>query len=177
MTQFDASGAALRNGSLTNGREIGAYAIAQAIKLALTYALSFSGLMSPLYLAAFRAGGAMGVVPLTFVVNLVWGSIALLLFLALRAALGGVPAMIGQPGQEGAFTSRGGEIGAFAIAYLLLMVAVLALNSAYLGPIYATLSRNGQSQVIFAIALAVSLVNALMVYLLFIALRSAFCRP
>ena len=176
MTQFDTPGIALRNGGLTNAREIGAYAIAQAVKLALTYAVSFSGLLSPLYLAAFKAGGAIGVVPVTFAINIIWGSVALLLFLALRAALGGVPLMIGGSGRDSAFTSRGGEIGAFIIAYVLMMIVVLLLHSAYLGPVYAALSRGGQSQIVFAIALAISLVNALIVYPIFIGLRSAFCK-
>jgi hypothetical protein len=176
MTQFAAPDVAPQNGGLTNGREIGAYAIAQGIKLALTYAVGFSGLLSPLYLAAFKAGGAAGVVPVTFVINVVWGGVALLLFLALRAALGGVPAMVGGSGRDSAFTSRGGEIGAFIIAYLVLIVAVLILHSAYLAPIYAELSRSGQRQIVMAIGLAISVVNAALVYPIFIGLRSAFCR-
>lgn len=176
MTQFGAPGVALQNGGLTNGREIGAYAIAQAIKLALTYAVGFSGLLSPLYLAAFKAGGAVGVVPVTFVINVIWGGVALLLFLALRAAFGSVPAMVAGSGRDSAFTSRGGEIGAFVIAYLILVVVVLALHSAFLAPIYAELGRNGQRQIVMLIGLSVSVVNAILVYPIFIGLRSAFCR-
>jgi hypothetical protein len=174
MTQFGAIDVTPRNGGIINGREIGAYAIAQAIKTAVTYAVSFSGLLSPLYLAAYRSGGAIGIIPVTFVVNLLWGGVALLLFFALRAALGGVPRMVGS--NESAFTSRGGEIGAFVIAHLLLIVVVLALNSLFLAPIYAAFSHAGQSQVVFVIGLSISLVNAALVYLIFIGLRSAFCR-
>jgi hypothetical protein len=176
MAQFDAPGIARRDGSLTNGRETGAYAIAQVIKLALTYAVGFSGLLSPLYMAAYKAGGAAGVVPVTFVINVIWGGMALLLFLALRAALRGVPAIVAGTGRESAFTSRGGEIGAFAIAYLILVVAILVLHSAYLASIYAELGRNGQRQLIMAIGLAISGANAVLVYPIFIGLRSAFCR-
>jgi riboflavin transporter FmnP len=98
-----------------------------------------------------------------------------LLFLALRAALGGVPTMVG--GSESAFTSRGEEIGAFVIAYLLMSIVVLTLNALFLSPIYAALGHGGQSELIFVIGLSISLVNAALVYPIFIGLRSAFCRP
>jgi hypothetical protein len=39
MTQFGAIDVTPRNGGITNGLEIGAYAIAQAIKIAVTYAV------------------------------------------------------------------------------------------------------------------------------------------
>ncbi|HEV2187251.1 MAG TPA: hypothetical protein VGR70_08580 [Stellaceae bacterium] len=147
------------------------------IKIALVYALSYTGLLSPLYLAAFRAGGAIAVVPVTLGLNIVWGGVVLLLFLALRVALGGVPTMVAGAGQESAFTSRGGEIGAFVVAYLLIMISVLTFNGLFLSPLYASLGRGGQGQIAFAIGLAISLVNAVLVYLIFIGLRSAFCRP
>ena len=176
MAQFDTGSIVVQNGGLTNGREIGAYAIAQVIKLALTYAVGFSGLLSPLYMAAYKIGGSLGVVPVTLVINVIWGGVALLLFLALRAALGGVPAVVAGPGRESAFTSRAGEIGAFVIAYLILVVIVLVLHSAFLAPIYAELGRNGQRQVIMTIGLAISVANAVLVYPIFIGLRSALCR-
>jgi hypothetical protein len=175
MTQFGVIDVASRNGGITNGREIGAYAIAQAIKITLTYALSFSGLLSPLYLAAYKSGGTLAIIPVTLVINVLWGGLALLLFLALRAALDGVPATVG--GSDGAFTSRGGEIGAFVIAYLLMLIVVLALNGLFLASIYAALGHGGQQELVFAIGLSISLVNAALVYLIFIGLRSAFCRP
>jgi hypothetical protein len=176
MTQFGSPLVTSENAGLTNGREIGAYAIAQAIKIALVSTVSFSGLLFPIYLAAFKSGGAIAIIPVTFALNVIWGSIGLLLFLAFRAALGGVPAMVAGPGRESAFTSRGGEIGAFVIAYLLLIVVVLALNSLLLAPIYTELGRAGQRQIVFAIGLAISLVNAVLVFLIFIGLRSAMCR-
>jgi hypothetical protein len=93
MTQF--GGTAVRNEGISNGREAAAYAIAQTIKIALVYSLSFSGLLSPLYMAAFKTGGPIAVIPVTFAINVIWGGVTLLLFVALRAALGGVPATIG----------------------------------------------------------------------------------
>jgi hypothetical protein len=175
MTQFSTA-AASRNEGISNGREVGAYAIAQAIKIGLTYAASFSGLLSPLYAAAFKSGGAIAVLPVAFVINVVWGGVALLLFLGLRAALGGVPAMIAGPGREGAFMSRGGEIGAFVIAYLLVIVALMIASSVFLSAFYGSLNRSGQMQIVYAIGLSISLANAAVVYLIFITLRSAFCR-
>jgi len=142
----------------------------------LVSALSYSGLLSPLYLAAFRTGGAIAVVPVTVALNILWGGLVLLLFLALRAAVGGVPTLVAAADRENAFTSRGGEIGAFVIAYLLIMVAILMLNGLFLSPIYASLSRSGQTQIVFAIGLVISLINAVLVYAIFIGLRPAFCR-
>jgi hypothetical protein len=174
MTQFTST--AIRNEGITNGREVGAYTIAQAIKIALVYAVSFSGLLSPLYMAAFKTGGPIAVLPVTFSINVVWGGVTLLLFVGLRAALGGVPAMIAGPGQEGIFTSRGGEIGAFVIAYLLMMVVLMIVSGLFLSALYGSLNHNGQMQIVYAIGLSISLFNATATFLIFVALRAAFCR-
>jgi len=58
-----------------------------------------------------------------------------------------------------------------------MIIVVLTLNALLLAPIYAALGRGGQSELIFAVGLSISLVNAVLVYLLFVGLRSAFCRP
>ena len=176
MTQFEATGIALRNAGITNGREVGAYAIAQTAKIAFTYAVSLSGLLSPLYLAAYHYGGPIAVFPVTFAMSLVWGAVTLILFLLLRAGLSGVPVMIAGPERENVVTTRGGEIGAFVIAYLTVAVALMVLNGMYLGVLYASLSRGGQGAIAFAIGVSFSTAGAALIYVLFIALRAAFCR-
>jgi hypothetical protein len=176
MSQFEATGIAPRNAGISNGREVGAYAIAQIVKIALTYAASLSGVLSPLYLAAYHHGGAVAVFPVTFAIGVVWGAVTLILFLLLRAGLGGVPAMIADPGRENVVTTRGGEIGAFVVAYLTVAVALMVLNGMFLGPLYVSLSRSGQGAIAFAIGISFSTAGAVAVYFLFIALRAAFCR-
>jgi hypothetical protein len=175
MTQFTST--AVRNEGISNGREVGAYAIAQAIKIALVYAVSFSGFLSSLYMAAYKTGGPIAVIPVTFSINVVWGGVTLLLFVGLRAALGGVPAMIAGPGRESIFTSRGREIGAFVIAYLLMIVALMVASGLFLSALYGSLNHNGQMQIVYAIGLSISLVNAAVTFLIFVALRAAFLRP
>ena len=97
MTQFATADSEARNNGIANGREIGAYAIAQAIKLVLSFGLSLSGLLSPLYGWAYRSGGVTAIVPLTIAISVFWATLVLGLFLTLRGALGGVPAMIAGP--------------------------------------------------------------------------------
>jgi hypothetical protein len=175
MSQFGTPAPALSSSGVTNGREVAAYAIAQAVKISFSYALSYSGLLSPIYIAAFRNGGQPAILGASFVISAFWGTAALILFLLLRAMLGGVPAMIAQPGRR-RVTTRGGEIGAYAIAYLSLTTVVLALNGAFLAPIYVSMNRNGQGQIVFAMVLATTVVAAAIVYCVFIGLRAAFCR-
>jgi hypothetical protein len=114
--------------------------------------------------------------PVTVALNILWGGVVLLLFLALRAGLRGVPSMVAGADRESAFASRGGEIGAFVIAYLVIVIAAMVLNGLFLSSIYVSLGRAGQQQVVFAIGLAISLVSAVLVCVLFIGLRSAICR-
>jgi hypothetical protein len=175
MTQFDTVYPTGQNGGITNGREIGAYAIAQAIKIALSFGLSFSGLMSPFYTWAYRGGGTRAVFVVSIMVSVFWTAVLLILFLALRSAFGGVPTMIAKPGQEHAFISLGGEIGAYVIAFALLIAGLAALNSVVLGPILVSLNRDGQKIAAVAMSFSTALVGAMIAYILFVALRSAFC--
>jgi hypothetical protein len=175
MTQFGTVYPTSQNGGITNGREIGAYAIAQAIKIILSFALSFSGWLSPFFIWAYRAGGPRTVFLVSATISVFWTAVLLVLFLALRGALGGVPAMIAEPGREHAMASRGGEIGAYVIAFAFLIAGLTALNSVVLGPIYVSLNHSGQEMVTFAISFSTALVGAVLAYILFVALRSALC--
>jgi hypothetical protein len=177
MTQFGTmTGAPRQNSGLTNLRELAAYAIAQGAKIALTYVVSFSGLLSPVYIAAYRSGGQAAFLAVNFAISTVWGAVMLILFLLLRAGFGGVPSMIATAGRASAFISRGGEIGALAIAYLIVIGVVMLVSTMFLRDLYASLGRSGQREIIFAIGLSLSFITAAIVYPIFIGLRSAFCR-
>jgi len=176
MTQFATVAPAPQNSGIANWQEFGAYAIAQAIKVALSFALSFSGLLTPVYTWAYRIGGVTSIVLVSAAISVFWATVLLVLFLALRGALGGVPTMIAEPGRAHAVTSSGGEIGAYVIAAALLIAVLTALNSAVLGPIYVSLSHGGQRSLATALAMSISAVGAAVVYAIFIGLRSAFCR-
>jgi len=176
MTQFGAVDGTQQNGGITNCREIGAYAIAQGLKLILAYAVVYSGLTIPLYTWARTAGpGASLMLNVGFIA--VYGGVILVIFLLLRGAFGGVPAAVTAPGRSGAIISRGGEIGAFVIAYAIAAVVQITLNIAVMNEVYIGLIRGGQRSLQTAIALAISVVAAAVVYAIFIALRSVFCRP
>jgi riboflavin transporter FmnP len=180
MTQFEAPFAAqpgLGNRGITNGREIAAYALAQAFRLAAIYLVSYSGALLPLYTWAFHSGIMVATYGVTVALSLVWGTAGLILFLVLRGPFGGVPTLISAPGREQAITTRGAEIGSFVVAYAISLIAVMALNIAFLAPIYRTLGQDGQRGLVTAISLTVSIVTAIVVFVLFIALRRGFAGP
>jgi hypothetical protein len=176
MTQFGPVDGPARYGGVANCREIGAYAIAQALKLVVAYALIYSGLTIPLYTWARTAGpGASLLLNVGFIAA--YGALILVVFLLLRGAFGGVPDAMAAAGRSGAIVTRGGEIGAFVIAYAITAVIQITLNIAVMNEVYISLIRNGQRALQAAVAFAVSVVAAAVVYAIFIALRSIFCRP
>jgi hypothetical protein len=180
MSQFDAPFAAqpaLGNQGITNGREIAAYAVAQAIRLTALYLMSYSGVLMPLYTWAFHSGIMVATYGVTAAISIVWGTVGLILFLVLRGPFGGVPSLIGAPGREQAITSSGAEIGAFIVAYAISLIAFMALNIAFLTPIYRDLGHDGQHALVMAMSLGVSFVNSIVVFVLFIALRRGFAGP
>jgi hypothetical protein len=177
MTQFN--GVASRNTGLTNGREVLAYAVAQAIKIALSDAVGFAGLLTPLYewvVHTVAGHGQVGValVAVTTTVNTVWAILGLLLFLVLRGVFGGTPAIFGGSGSEEAVTTRGAEIGAFALAYAIVVAVLTALNAAILSQIYVSLYRSGEKLAGFGLGLTMSILSAAIVFAIFLGLRQAF---
>jgi hypothetical protein len=171
MSEIVSPTSAARNAGVT-GQEIAAYAIAQAIKIAASYALSYSGMLIPIYMWAAHYGGLASVwLGLGF--SLVYGGVTMLLFLALRGSFGGVPAMIS--GTQ-TFTSSGGEIGAFVIAYAVGAIGQIAINTFVLNGFYIELYRSGQRALQMGIGATLSVVTAAIVFAIFIGLRAAFCR-
>jgi hypothetical protein len=177
MAQFE--GVAPRSTGLTNGRETLAYALAQAIKIALADAVGFSGLLSPLYAwvvhaAAGRGQVGVAVIAVSTVINVLWTILALVVFLVFRGLFSGTPANVGGPGREQTVTTRGAEIGAFALAYAIVVAVLTVVNTAFLSQIYVSLYRSGEKLAGFGLGLATSIVSATLVYALFVGLRRAF---
>src|SRR5262249_41206369 len=73
-----------------------------------------------------------------------------------------------------AVTSSAGEIGAFLIAIVIVMVVFYVVNAFILVGIYGSLRQSGQMYLAPAVSIATAIVTAIVFFLLFIALRSAF---
>jgi uncharacterized membrane protein YhaH (DUF805 family) len=156
----------------TNAGEVGAFFLARAIVVALLMA-GTPFLLAPLYLQLYRSGGAMLMTVTTQGVSFLGWLITFLLFLAFRSGFGAVPAMVAGQGRRDALTTSAGEIGAFLIALVIMMVAFYVVNSFLLVGVYASLRRSGQMYLAVPVSIAISIVTATVFFLLFIALRSA----
>jgi hypothetical protein len=159
---------------LTNLREVLAYSVTHGIRIAAIYLLSYLGVLVPLYKWAYSTGGSLAVLPVSFVLSLFWITLALPLFLMVRGIFGGVPAMVAGPGREEAITSTGAEIGAYFVAHLIGIVALMLLNSLILFSVYTALYRSGHSGFSLPLGAALSVIAAVAVFLIFVALRRAF---
>lgn len=164
----------MENRGVTNGREILGYAVAQAIRIGALYVVNYSGLLLPIYTWAFHSGVMLAIYGVTVSTSTVWGAVGLLLFIALRGGFGGTPAFVA--GGKGRYAVRSitAEIGAFVGAYALCLIAFIALNVAFLAPVYRSLAQGGQKALGLELSLTVSIVNTAIVFVLFIALRWAF---
>jgi hypothetical protein len=172
MTQFNASSVVLPetgNRGITNGREILAFVFAELVKLVGTFGLSLAGLLSPLYLWAMHAGGPTAFFAVSVGLSACWGLVMLAVFLPIRGLLGGVPALVAGPGRDYAITTRGGEIGAFALAYCIVVGLVIATSASLLAPLYVALGP----RLAPALGLAISLLSAVAIYAVFVGLRRA----
>lgn len=153
---------------LTNSREVATFFIARAIVVAVLFAAS-PVLLTPLYMELLRAGGAALMTVGTLSVSIVAWLVTLLLFVALRGGLGGVPPMVGS---SDTVTSSSGEIGAYVIAVLIVIILVYGFNMVVLGPIYASLRQSGGTMWVMPLSLAVAAATAVVFFVIFIALRS-----
>jgi len=171
MTQFGATYSATQNSGITNGREIGAYAAAQAIKLATVFSIGRLGVLRPIYSWALHNGGAIVVFGVSTGFAVVWTALAAVLFFVLRAAFGGVPASVSRNRDA---TISGAEIGAFALAYVIDYIVVAVVNWVLLASLYASLPPGTLATTVMVVSLTLSVVSAIVVFLIFIGLRRAF---
>ena len=174
MTQFGMTDNTIQNTGITNGREVLAYVLAQAIRIAVLYLVNYSGMLLPIYTWAFHSGIMAATYAVSTAISLVWGALGFILFMVFRGPFVGTPAFIAGPGNERAVTSSGAEIGAFIAAFAVDLVAFTAVNIAFLGSVYRSLAESHQTLLTFALSLVASLVNATVVFILFIALRWTF---
>jgi hypothetical protein len=168
MTQFGTPGLAPRNEDITNGREVLAYALAQLLKLAVVYALTFARTLGPLYVWAFHTAGQAGIFAISIVLNAIWLPLVLIVFLTARGLLGGVPAIVAQ--RADAFTSSGSEIGAFVLAYVLLYVILVGVNIVVLSKVYIAFGPSLAP----LLGLTISIIAAAATYVVFVFLRRSF---
>ncbi len=156
---------------LTSGGEAGAFLLARAIVIAVLFVVTPT-LLAPLYVQLLHMGGPALLMATTTGVSLLMWLVTLLLFLAFRAGFGAVPTVVA-PENRAAFISSGGEIGAFLISTVLVIVAVAVLSSFLLAGLYASLRTSGHADAVQEVAFAVSAATAVIFFLLFIALRGA----
>jgi hypothetical protein len=157
---------------LTNSGEVAGFFLARAIVVAINFVMT-PLLLTPLYMQLFRSGGAILMTIATTSVGVVTWLLTLLLFLALRAGFGGVPPRVAGYGRRDAVTSSAGEIVAFLLAVLIVMVAVWSFSVFVLSGIYASLRQSGQMALALPISIGMSAVSAVVFFLIFIAIRGA----
>src|SRR5262249_6503722 len=135
MTQFGPQATAPANSGVTNGREIAAYVVTQLVKFAFIYSITYSGVMTPIYMSAARSGVPFAAPLIGVVFSVFWGAVAFPLFMMLRAGLGGVPAVLAASGPN-TITTRGSEIGAYAVAFLATLAVLQIVNMTVLPAVY-----------------------------------------
>lgn len=170
MSQYDTQSPILsdaRNGGTTNTREIAAFVLAEIIKFGGAYAITYLGLLSALYLWAFQLGSRPLVFMVSAVISAAWGVVLFVLFILFRAGLGGAPTMMGPQGGTPPPITRGAEIAAFALAYVIVLGIILLLNGVFLSQVYVAVGRSLAQLV----ALAIAIVGAVAVFALFIGFR------
>jgi len=157
---------------LTNAGEVGAFFLARAIMVAVLM-VGTPFLLSQLYLHLFQSGGAVLVTVASLSISFLAWLGTLLLFLVFRAGFGAVPAMVAGQGRRDAVTSSAGEIGAFLIALVIVMVVFYVLNAFVLSGVYVSLRQSGRIYLTIPLSIAIALVTAVVFFLIFIALRGA----
>jgi hypothetical protein len=153
---------------LTNSREVAAFFTARAIVVAVLF-VAAPVFLTPLYMQLLRAGGASLMTVGTLSVGVVGWLVTLLLFIVLRGGLGGVPPMVDQ--RPDAVISSTGEVGAYVIGVLIVLVLISVFNAVVLGPIYASLRQSGATTWMVPVSLGVSAASAVVFFLIFVALR------
>lgn len=170
MTQFQTQSPVLpatQNDGITNAREILAFIVAELIKTIGTYVLTFIGALNPLYLWAIHTGSQPLLLTVSAGISAVWGAAVFVLFILFRALFDGVPSIARNQGREAARMTCGGEIGAFVLAYVIVLAVILVLNGLFLAPVYVAIGRTLAP----LLGLGISLIGAVIVYILFLASR------
>ena len=155
---------------LTNAREVAGFFLARAIVIAIVFLVT-PQLLAPLYGQLVGSGGAALIGLIGFGVSFVAWLVTLVLFLALRAGFGGVPASVAPADRRSAVISSGAEIGAYVITVVLAVAISWVLNIVVLSQIYLSLRASGQTNLVVPVSLTVSVVTSILFFLIFVALR------
>jgi hypothetical protein len=152
----------------TNPGEVVAYFFAQAIRLALVYALA-----QPVLLPFYKSLGTNA--PMVTIAAFCVGAVALWLcfplFLALRAGFGGVPAFVA-PERRRAFATSVPEIGAYAVIVLIGLVLSRVVSAMVMTQLYMSLRAAGQMALLTPINIAIALFEQAILFVAFVVLRS-----
>jgi hypothetical protein len=161
---------------LTNAGEVVAFVLARVLTYGVMFFVS-PVLLLPFYMQLMHSGGRELIMVVSESVSVVVWLVTLLLFLLFRAGFGAVPEIVAPPDRRGAVVSSGGEFGAFLLSMVIDLSAVTALNIWMLPRVYASFPAASRATSIMTVSLAVSIVSAVVLFLIFIALRAAMSRP
>jgi hypothetical protein len=134
-------------------------------------------LLLPLYVQLMHSGGRGLMTVVSESVSVVVWLVTLLLFLLFRAGFGAVPEIVAPPDRRGAVISSAGEFGAFLLSIVIDLAAVTALNLWVTPRAYASFPASSRVTSIMTFSLAISIVSAVVLFLVFVALRAAMSRP
>lgn len=160
---------------LTNLREAAAFAVAQALRLALIFAVG-PNVLSPIYQAAFDLGGRALLLATSVAISAAWMLLALLVFAIARGVFGGAPRSISLTRGPHAISLQGREVGAYVFAAAAAIAVVYSANLLVLAPIYAALRQAKETALANTMGVGVNAVVAALMFLAFVLLRSAFTR-
>ena len=158
---------------LTNPAEVLAFALSQVVKIGVNLVLG-RFVLATLYGRLLHTGGAMFIAPISLGIGIILGLAAFPLFLALRMAFGGVPAVVAGSNRQSAFTTSGGEIGAYALAYVIELILWWLFNILVMSKIYVALQAAGRTTLVLPLTLMLTIALAAIFFLLFTGLRRAF---
>jgi hypothetical protein len=160
---------------VTNGREIAGFCLTHALRIGLQFVI-VSWLLTPVFAQLARNGGRIAISALSIGLAAVMWLAALPVFVGFRALFGGVPAVVA-PGREGAFTSTGAEIGAYALSFVIEAILSTVFATFAMSKIYSALLSNNLRVLVTPVSLVYSVAVAALFFLIFIALRLAFAGP
>ncbi len=157
---------------LTNWGEAGGFFLARAIMAAVSYLLS-SVVLAPFYIGLLHSGRrVLMTVAASGIGALMWLT-TLLLFLLLRALFGGVPQIVAPQARRRAFTSSSGEVAAYIVTSLVVLVILTAFNNKVIFGVYSSLRVNGRSDLVLLVTQAVLATTAVSFFVIFVVLRRA----
>ena len=157
---------------LTNWGEAGGFSLARAIMAAVSYFLA-SMVLAPFYMGLLHSCRRVLMTMAASGVGALMWLATLLLFLLLRALFGGVPQIVAPQARRRAFTSSSGEVAAYIVTSLVVLVILTAFNNKVIFGVYSSLRVNGRTDLVAPVALTVLATTAVSFFVMFVVLRRA----